>query len=559
MSGKNTSNSGKQKKPAGSGRNVRKRRKSLLAVTAVVIAAILLVWTVAASLISVWASGGDTASDSSQDMKGVFVATNYCIDYPSAATASADSLKADADAILDNVVKMNMNTVILQVRPSADAFYKSDLFPWSRFLTGTEGLAPEDDFDPLEYWVEGAHERGLKLQAWINPYRITQKGEDEWNAIPETSAVKGEYADCVVKYTDGNYYLDPGNPDSSELIVKGALEIAENYDVDGISMDDYFYPGTDFPDGESWAAYGGGYSDIADWRRENVNDLMRQMYKALHKANPDIVFGISPFGIWANSSSMPNGSNTSGSQAYLTKYCDALTWISEGSVDYIAPQIYWEIGHQLADYETLARWWNDAVEGSDVDLYIAMAAYRTKGVTDTSKVWYGTDELLRQFKLNDTLDNVKGEIQYSYNSVTATPEMMNFFADYYSSQNGGSSVSTNDISIIVDGKNVEFTDVRPFIDENSRTLSPLRVVGDALGLQVDWDNDSRQAIFTGDGLEVVFNIDSEKYQVNGETLTMDTAAVIRDSRTYAPVRYLAEAAGYTVDWDNASRTVIITK
>ena len=600
MAQNNTSN----QKNSDSKNSYTKKRKRWLSATALVIAVIFIVWTVAASLLSVWAADGssDAAASSNgnaDDMRGIWVSTVMNLDYPSAKTTDAAALKAEADKILDNVKAMNMNTVFLQVRPCGDAFYKSSIFPWSSYISGTQGVAPADGFDPLEYWVRAAHARGLELHAWINPYRITRGGDTEWNSLAASNPAKGDYADCVVKYSDGNYYYDPGNPKSIDLIVKGALEIVNNYDVDGIHMDDYFYPGTSFNDDASWKAYGSGYSNKSDWRRDNVNKLVAELDTKLHQADSSIRFGISPQGIWANSTTMPNGSATKGNEAYTQKFADCVAWINSGTIDYIAPQIYWNVGYTVADYSVLAKWWSNAVKGTDVDLYIGMADYRSSNVTDKNSVWYGTSELKRQLAINKADSNIKGEIHFRYKLMVNDSNIVNLYKTYYaagnSSNGGGTSPSDpsagnnssnnnsggnnnnntaptpsadpNAVNITVNGTYVTYTDAKPFIDKNKRTLCPLRAVGDALGMSVIWEDENRQAIFQNDSVVVVFTIGSNTYKVmkksadgtvtDPETMTMDTAAILKDSRTYAPVRYLAEAAGYKVDWNNSARTVII--
>lgn len=600
MAQSNTSN----QKNSDSKNSYTKKRKRWLSATALVVAVIFIVWTVAASLLSVWAADGSSdasaaSNGNADDMRGIWVSTVMNLDYPSAKTTDAAALKAEADKILDNVKAMNMNTVFLQVRPCGDAFYKSSIFPWSSYISGTQGVAPADGFDPLEYWVSAAHVRGLELHAWINPYRITRGGDTEWNSLAASNPAKGEYADCVVKYSDGNYYYDPGNPRSIDLIVKGALEIVNNYDVDGIHMDDYFYPGTSFNDDASWKAYGTGYSNKSDWRRDNVNKLVAELDTKLHQADSSIRFGISPQGIWANSTTMPNGSATKGNEAYTQKFADCVAWINSGTIDYIAPQIYWNVGYTVADYSVLAKWWSNAVKGTDVDLYIGMADYRSSNVTDKNSVWYGTSELQRQLAINKADSNIKGEIHFRYKLMANDSNIVNLYKMYYAAGNnsngggtspsdpsGGNNSSNNNsggnnnnntaptpsadpnaVNITVNGTYVTYTDARPFIDKNKRTLCPLRAVGDALGMSVIWEDENRQAIFQNDSVVVVFTIGSNTYKVmkkstdgtvtDPETMTMDTAAILKDSRTYAPVRYLAEAAGYKVDWNNSTRTVII--
>ncbi len=373
-----------------------------------------------------FAAGTPSASE---EMRGVWVSSVYNLDYPSSPTTDPDKLKAEADEILDNCVKWGLNAVFLQVRPSGDALYKSDLFPWSKYLTGSVGTAPQDGFDPLEYWVEAAHKRGLELHAWINPYRITRGKDTEWNSLPSTHPAKMN-PDWVVKYSDGNYYFNPGIPEVRDLVTRGAVEIVQNYDVDGLHMDDYFYPGTDFNDAATYQKYGSSFSNIADFRRDSVNQLVAQLDTAVHNIDPDIQFGISPSGIWANKSTDPRGSNTNGSEHYVSSYADSLYWIENGLVDYIIPQIYWEIGHKLADFATLADWWNDAVAGSDVHLYIGMGAYRC--ADNPTGVWKTTDPLFDSLAYLENKDNVGGCVFFRYGSIPAVSGMADRLTSWYS-------------------------------------------------------------------------------------------------------------------------------
>lgn len=373
-----------------------------------------------------FAAGTPSASE---EMRGVWVSSVYNLDYPSSPTTDPDKLKAEADEILDNCVKWGLNAVFLQVRPSGDALYKSDLFPWSKYLTGSVGTAPQDGFDPLEYWVEAAHKRGLELHAWINPYRITRSKDTEWNSLPSTHPAKMN-PDWVVKYSDGNYYFNPGIPEVRDLVTRGAVEIVQNYDVDGLHMDDYFYPGTDFNDAATYQKYGSSFSNIADFRRDSVNQLVAQLDTAVHNIDPDIQFGISPSGIWANKSTDPRGSNTNGSEHYVSSYADSLYWIENGLVDYIIPQIYWEIGHKLADFATLADWWNHAVAGSDVHLYIGMGAYRC--ADNPTGVWKTTDPLFDSLAYLENKDNVGGCVFFRYGSIPAVSGMADRLTSWYS-------------------------------------------------------------------------------------------------------------------------------
>lgn len=371
------------------------------------------------------------AVQTAQDgMRGVWVSTIYNIDYPSAQGLSADALKSEADTILDNIAAMGLNTVFLQVRPSADAIYPSEIFPWSRYISGTVGQAPDGDFDVLAYWVDGAHSRGLQLHAWLNPYRITKDGQSEWDALPESSPAK-QHPEWVVEYEE-NYYFNPGLPAVQQLVVDGAAEIVKNYDIDGIHLDDYFYPGTDFNDAATFARYGDDFNDIGDWRRDNVNTLIAALDETLHEINPALSFGVSPAGIWDNKTDNPKGSETNGRSSYREIYCDSVEWIKKGTVDYICPQLYWSIGYEIADFEVLVDWWQQVVSTSDVALYIGIGAYRA-AEAQPGDVWYGTEELQRQLTLLDDSIDIQGEVFFSYSSLQNVDGCATMLSQHYAS------------------------------------------------------------------------------------------------------------------------------
>lgn len=364
-------------------------------------------------------------------MRGVWVSSVYNLDYPSATSTNSSVLMAEADAILDQCAELGFNAVFLQVRPSSDALYRSEIFPWSRYLTGTQGTAPGNSFDPLSYWVAGAHARGLELHAWVNPYRVTRGGESEWEQMDESNPAK-QHPEWLVKYKD-NYYYDPALEEVRQLVVDGALEIAGNYEVDGVHLDDYFYPGKDFDDSASFSRYGTGYADIGDWRRNNVNLLIADLDEALHKVKPDISFGVSPSGIWDNAGYNPRGSLTNGHSAYSQDYADGLFWVQNGIVDYICPQVYWEIGFAQADFSVMLDWWHEAVRGTDVKLYIGLADYRSAECTDTESVWYGSDEIARQLTLVDSSGKADGTVQFRYGSVAGSPALSSVVKKHFAS------------------------------------------------------------------------------------------------------------------------------
>ena len=328
---------------------------------------------------------------------------------------------------------MGMTDIFLQVRPAGDAFYKSKYFPWSKYLTGQQGMAPENGFDVLKYWVDKCHENDLKLHAWINPFRITKSRDKEFESLDKYNPARN-HKDWVVKYEkDGNYYFDPAIPEVRKLIVNGALEIINNYDVDGLHLDDYFYPGKDFDDKKSVETYGKNFIDVDDFRRDNINKLISELNRQLHKSNKNIRFGISPFGIWANKKTHPDGSDTNGLESYNNLYCDTLHWINNDMIDYIATQLYWNIGYEKADYKILVDWWSNAVKNSKVDLYIGIADYKSAPEKDKNSVWYGIDEIKRQLNLNKQYKDVAGEIHFRYKMINDFPELRNFYVIMQSS------------------------------------------------------------------------------------------------------------------------------
>ncbi len=350
-----------------------------------------------------------------QTLRGVWVSSVKNLDYPSTPTTDTARLEKELEDIVKNTKEMGLNAIFFQVRPTADSLYDSDIFPWSRYLTGTPGQAPANGFDPLETLIQLAHQEGIQVHAWLNPYRITRDGQTDYQSLPQNHPAR-LHPEYTVQYTDQNYYFDPGLPQVQDLVVEGALEIVKNYDVDGIHLDDYFYPGTDFDDKDTFAAYGSGFSQIDDWRRNNVNTLVQRLDQELHQAKPGISFGISPSGIWANKSSLSQGSDTNGKESYFQAYADTRLWAKEGWVDYIAPQIYWNIGYEIADYQVLSDWWSQTCRGTDTDLYIGIAAYKC-GNADPASPWHGASELTRQLSLNASNDQIAGEIFFRYRSL----------------------------------------------------------------------------------------------------------------------------------------------
>lgn len=305
---------------------------------------------------------------------------------------------------LDKLEDAGCNAVIFQVRPTADAAYKSDLEPWSQYLTGKRGKAPSEDWDPMEFFIEEAHKRGMEFHAWLNPYRVTATEKD---ALPEDHISK-KYPERFVKY-GGQVLFDPAYQENRDFICEVVSDILTRYDVDAIHMDDYFYPypksGQEFGDSKSYAKFGNGMNK-GDWRRHNVDLLIEQLHNTIKDIKPWVRFGISPFGIWRNKSSDPKGSNSSGLQNYDSLYADILLWAKNGWIDYIAPQLYWELDLKVAPSRHLAEWWNDNSYG--VDVYIGQDTKRTMDKADTKAGQ--PNELDTKVKLSRSLPNVKGNV-----------------------------------------------------------------------------------------------------------------------------------------------------
>ena len=311
--------------------------------------------------------------------------------------------------ILDSLKSYNVNAIIFQVRPAADAFYYSQLEPWSKYLTGTQGIPLPDRFDPMAFVIEEAHKRNMEFHAWLNPYRVTASNSD----VLCNTHLYYRYPERFFKY--GNQiYFNPGLQENRDHICNVVKDILMRYDVDAIHMDDYFYPypiaGEKFPDEDTFRRYGPqqgfGAGQIGDWRRNNVNLLIFQIQRTIAAIKPFVRFGISPFGIYRNARSTPDGSgsNTNGLQNYDDLYADILLWMKKGWIDYCIPQIYWEIGHQAADYETLIRWWSK--QQTQSQLYIGQDVDRTMRASDLQ--YPQRNQLTRKKQLEHSLPGIDG-------------------------------------------------------------------------------------------------------------------------------------------------------
>ena len=314
---------------------------------------------------------------------------------------------------LDALQRDGVNAIIFQVRPECDALYESKIEPWSRFLTGVQGQPPVPYWDPLKWMIGQCHHRGMELHAWINPYRAKTAGT---KALARNH-VASLYPNRVFAY-NGQLILNPGLPENREYICRVVDDIVSRYDVDGIHIDDYFYPypaaGQTIADDKEFMRYNGGITNKNDWRRNNVSTFVKFLGETIKDRKPWVKFGVSPFGIYRNKKSDPvNGSATSGLQNYDDLYADVLQWVNNGWVDYCVPQLYWKIGHPAADYQTLALWWNKYA--GNRPLYIGESVERTVKEPDLNNP--KTNQMEAKFKLRRMLPNVQGAVLWYAKAV----------------------------------------------------------------------------------------------------------------------------------------------
>ncbi|MBA3485313.1 MAG: family 10 glycosylhydrolase [Pirellulales bacterium] len=351
-----------------------------------------------------------------REFRAAWIATVANIDWPSKKGLPTAQQKKELTALFDKAVDLNLNAVVLQIRPSADAMYPSKLEPWSEYLAGETGKPPKPFYDPLKFAVDEAHRRGLQLHVWFNPYRVRQTG-----AKSEPTPDHASVADAKIVRDYGPYkWFDPGEPEALKRFIDVVTDVVKRYDVDGIHIDDYFYPypiqdenknNVPFPDDESYqrAVDAGETLGRDDWRRQNCDRLVEQMYKAVKQEKPHVLVGISPFGIWRPGH--PEG--IQGLDQYATLYADARKWLREGWVDYFTPQLYWRIeGPQ--SYPKLLAWWNgENVKGRH--LWPGNGAHNVRSGPDVAegRTPWAAEELIRQIELTREIVEQPGNVHFS--------------------------------------------------------------------------------------------------------------------------------------------------
>ncbi|MCC6547735.1 family 10 glycosylhydrolase [Candidatus Sumerlaeota bacterium] len=381
-----------------------------------------MLWLAAFALLAAMTPGIAAAQDANdppaiqREFRAAWVSTVANIDWPSKPGLSTEQQQKEALAILDKAKELNLNALIFQVRPMADAMYKSSLEPWSEFLTGEQGKAPEPFYDPLEFWVTEAHKRGIELHAWFNPYRANHPAA---KTMSNDSVVK-KHPNWVRKLGDkGYYWMDPAEPGVQKLSLDVVLDVVKRYDVDGVHFDDYFYPydsyndGKDFPDDDLWAAYQktGGKMTRSEWRRDAVNKFVKSIHDGVHATRNDVLFGMSPFGIWRPN----NPIGVKGLDQYEALYADAKLWLNEGWVDYWTPQLYWPIkGDQ--SYTALLGWWCQENKTHKVHIWPGMGTYRAE--TKPGAKWT-PQELRDQIAVTRKMyPAASGNVHFTFNTLS---------------------------------------------------------------------------------------------------------------------------------------------
>jgi uncharacterized lipoprotein YddW (UPF0748 family) len=354
-----------------------------------------------------------TKSAPKREFRGVWVATVSNIDWPSRPGLSVDQQKQEFIGLLEQHKKNGMNAIVLQVRPAADAFYAKSREPWSQWLMGRQGIAPAEGYDPLEFAIKEAHFRGMELHAWFNPYRATVSA----NSFINNEHMTVKSPSMFFTY-GGKKQFNPGLPEVREYIVQVILDVVKGYDVDGIHFDDYFYPypisGQSIKDSDTFAKYNDGYTNIQDWRRNNVNMLIKMLDDSIHHYKKYVKFGISPFGIWKNKAEDSLGSATNGLSNYSELYADSRKWVQEGWVDYINPQVYFSFSRKAAPFATLIDWWSNNTFGRH--LYIGQGAYLVNQQMEAA--WRQPNQIPDQIRYLRNNNRVQGSVFFSSKSFS---------------------------------------------------------------------------------------------------------------------------------------------
>jgi uncharacterized lipoprotein YddW (UPF0748 family) len=488
-----------------------------------------------------------------REFRAVWIATVANIDWPSKAGLTTQEQQKEFIEILEMHKSNGMNAVIVQVRPCADALYNSPYEPWSKWLTGKIGKYPYPYYDPLEFMISESHKRGLEFHAWFNPYRALMNID----AGIDSASVAFKNPEWFVTYGK-NMYFDPGLPEAREHTVNVIMDVVNRYDVDGVHFDDYFYPyriaKTEFPDSTTFETHKGEFTNKDDWRRNNVDLLIKKLNDSINQVKPHVQFGVSPFGVWRNKSLDPRGSETRGGQTcYDDLYADVLKWLQEGWIDYVIPQIYWSIGFEAAPYEVLARWWNENSYNHPV--IIGQGVYKVNANNDPR--WKEPDQIGKQIRLNRQLSHIKGSAYFSSKSFKSNPLGVT------------DSLKTNLY------KSAALTPAWNTITTNTDRQYPIRFIGREHGIQLLWSENNQSVDLSAHSRYVIYRFSkNEQVDLNNpknilallptETAYFDSTAKRRKKYTYVVTslsRYNQESKptiGYTIKASGNSWKTLVT-
>lgn len=434
-----------------------------------------------------------------KELRGVWISTAFNIDWPSSTKLSTEEQKQEFINLIEEHKSNGINAVFVQIRPSGEVFYKSDIEPWSHWLTGTQGVAPDPFYDPLKFMIDECHKRNIEFHAWFNPFRavsnIARVKTVDWHITKQHPEWFVTYGSDIVKI-----YLNPGEPKGRDYIIKVVMEVVRNYDIDGVHFDDYFYPvrqaGKDFDDRASYLKYNPWGLNKSDWRRENINSFIHNLSDSIKAVKPNVKFGIGPSGIWRNKNRDPEGSDTRGLASYDQQYADVLKWLREGWIDYVSPQIYWVIGFRIADYAKLVDWWSRHVYGKH--LYIGHGTHRI----NTTNSWKDPSEIPNQIRLNRKYPQVKGSIFYSSaallknkNGVIDSLRNDLFFA-YADVPTMEWKTTVNPTEIVTPEEKIDTI----YVKKLPTPLAPINLTAEKVGREtfIQWEMDEAQKSFLKD-------------------------------------------------------------
>ncbi|KML67279.1 glycoside hydrolase family 10 protein [Pectobacterium peruviense] len=385
-----------------------------------------------------------TPQQSQEPVRGVWLATVSRLDWPPVTSVNASSpairVTQQQDALkgkLDKLKNLGINTVFFQIKPDGTALWPSKILPWSDMLTGHIGEDP--GYDPLQFMLDEAHKRGIKVHAWFNPYRVSVNTKP--GIVTELNRTLSQNPASVfvlhrdwIRTAGDRFVLDPGIPEARSWITSIVAEVVARYAIDGVQFDDYFYAessGSALNDAETFKRYGQGFGSKADWRRHNTQQLIEQVSRTIKQLKPEVEFGVSPAGVWRNRSHDTAGSDTRGAAAYDEAYADTRLWVQQGLLDYIAPQLYWPFARDAARYDVLAKWWADVVKPTSTRLYIGVALYKVGEPSKNEPDWMikgGVPELKKQLDLNESTPHINGTILFreNYLNQPQTQEAVNY-------------------------------------------------------------------------------------------------------------------------------------